>query len=129
MSKVSRSVLGLPAIIRLIHALLLTGSVLFATSARAEKITIAAAADLKFAMDEIVSAFKKEHPADEIDVVYGSSGKFSTQIQKNAPYDLFFSADIGFPRELAKAGLAASKCSPTPSAASYCGVLVSTPPS
>jgi molybdate transport system substrate-binding protein len=44
--------------------------------------------------------------------VYGSSGKFHTQIQQDAPYDLYFSADIGYPRELAKQGLAASEVKP-----------------
>ncbi|GAB4088792.1 molybdate ABC transporter substrate-binding protein [Hydrogenophaga soli] len=81
-------------------------------AAHADKITVAAAADLKFAMDDIVAAFKKANPADQVDVVYGSSGKFHTQIQQGAPYDLFFSADIGFVRELAKAGLAASEVKP-----------------
>lgn len=87
-------------------------AVLLAASAHAEKITVAAAADLKFAMDEIVAVYKKANPSDEVDVVYGSSGKFHTQIQQGAPYDLFFSADIGFPRELAAAGLAASEVKP-----------------
>lgn len=97
---------------RTIKYLLLACSLLFATAAHAEKITIAAAADLKFAMDEIITAFKKDHPGDEVEVVYGSSGKFHTQVQQAAPYDLFFSADIGFPRELAKSGLAASEVTP-----------------
>jgi molybdate transport system substrate-binding protein len=82
------------------------------SSASAEKITIAAAADLKFAMDEIVAGFNKNHSGDEIQIIYGSSGKFHTQIQQGAPYDLFFSADIAFPRELAKQGLAASEVKP-----------------
>ncbi|MBI4724624.1 MAG: molybdate ABC transporter substrate-binding protein [Rhodomicrobium sp.] len=80
--------------------------------AHAEKITVAAAADLKFAMDEIVKSFKAAQPSSDIDVIYGSSGKFHTQIQQGAPYDLFFSADIGFPRELAKNGFAASEVKP-----------------
>ncbi|MDX2218669.1 MAG: molybdate ABC transporter substrate-binding protein [Burkholderiales bacterium] len=95
-----------------IKSLLLACALLFAASAHAEKITIAAAADLKFAMDEIVTAFKQANAADEVEVIYGSSGKFHTQIQQNAPYDLYFSADIGFPRELAKAGFAASDAKP-----------------
>ena len=87
-------------------------TLLLSLSAYAEKVTIAAAADLKFAMDEIVTTFKKATPADDVEVVYGSSGKFQTQIQQGAPYDLYFSADITFPRELAKAGFAASEVKP-----------------
>jgi molybdate transport system substrate-binding protein len=83
-------------------------SLLFATTAHAEKITVAAAADLKFAMDEIVTGFNQSHPGNTVEVIYGSSGKFQTQIQQGAPYDLFFSADINYPREMAKKGLAAS---------------------
>ncbi len=90
----------------------LLASLLFAATAHAEKVTIAAAADLKFAMDEIVATFRQAHPADEVDVIYGSSGKFHTQIRQAAPYDLYFSADIAYPRELAKAGLAASAVQP-----------------
>lgn len=97
---------------KLFRQWLTAGALLLALTAHAEKITIAAAADLKFAMDEIVTTFKKTNAGDEVDVIYGSSGKFHTQIQQGAPYDLFFSADIGFPRELAKAGLAASEVKP-----------------
>jgi molybdate transport system substrate-binding protein len=81
---------------------------LWAAPARAEKITVAAAADLTFALDEIVTLFKKDNPGDVVEVVYGSSGKLYAQIKEGAPYDLFFSGDIAFPRELAKNGLAAS---------------------
>lgn len=84
----------------------------FMPAVHAEKITVVAAADLKFALDEIVMAFKQVHPADQVTVIYGSSGKFHTQIQQGAPYDMYFSADIGFPRKLAKAGLAASAVTP-----------------
>jgi molybdate transport system substrate-binding protein len=82
------------------------------SAARAEKATIAAAADLKFAMDEIVASFKTSHPGDEVIAIYGSSGKLHTQILEGAPYDLFFSADIAFPRMLVKKGLAASEVMP-----------------
>jgi molybdate transport system substrate-binding protein len=87
-------------------------ALLLALTARAEKVTIAAAADLKFAMDEIVARFKMTNSADEVDAVYGSSGKFHTQIQQGAPYDLFFSADIAYPLELAKSGFAAPDVKP-----------------
>lgn len=97
---------------KLIKPLLFVCSLLLSLSAHAEKITVAAAADLKFAMDEIVITFKKANSGDEIDVIYGSSGKFHTQIQQGAPYDLYFSADISFPRELAKNGFSASEVKP-----------------
>ena len=97
---------------KFIKSLLLAGAVLLSGAAQAEKITVAAAADLKFAMDEIAVAFKKANPADAVEIIYGSSGKFHTQIRQGAPYDLFFSADIDFPRELAKAGFAGSPVVP-----------------
>ena len=96
----------------MLHKLLLACTLVLSLSAHAEKITVAAAADLKFAMDEIAASFKSASPGDEINVIYGSSGKFHTQIQQGAPYDLFFSADIGFARELAKRGLTASEVKP-----------------
>lgn len=98
----------MPCILRVVAALLL----LLSPSVHAETVTVAAAADLRFAMDEIVAAFRKTSPADVVNVVYGSSGKFHTQIRQGAPYDLYFSADIAFPRELARSGLAASEVKP-----------------
>ena len=92
--------------------LLATCALLLSHAALAEKITIAAAADLKFAMDDIVALFKPAHPGDDVNVIYGSSGKFQTQIQQGAPYDLFFSADIGFARQLVNSGFAASGVKP-----------------
>ncbi len=83
-----------------------------AAAGRAETITVAAASDLAFALDEIVSAFESSHPSDRIEVVYGSSGKFHTQIRQGAPYDLYFSADIALPRQLAASGFAASEVTP-----------------
>jgi len=77
-----------------------------------DRITIAAAADLKFALEEIVFAFRQAHPADQVETIYGSSGKFHTQIQQGAPFDLYFSADIAYPRLLEKEGLAASPVRP-----------------
>jgi molybdate transport system substrate-binding protein len=89
--------------------ILLLSAMFTSTPFAAEKITLAAAADLKFCLDEIVTAFKKTHVGADVDVVYGSSGNFKTQIEQGAPFDLYFSADIEFPRELAKAGFAASE--------------------
>lgn len=90
---------------RFLSALLLLFA-LAATSAQAESITIAAAADLKFAMDDVVATFKKENAKEQVEVVYGSSGKAHTQIQQGAPYDLYFSADIAYPQQLVAEGFA-----------------------
>ena len=77
-----------------------------------EGVLIAAAADLKFSLDQIVVDFRQGHPDAVIDVSYGSSGNFAAQIRQNAPFDLFFSADIDYPRKLATDGFAASSIVP-----------------
>lgn len=92
--------------------LVLAAGLAFSTLAAAGSIAIAAASDLKFAMDEIAADFRKANPSDKVEVIYGSSGKFHTQVQQGAPYDLFFSADIAYPRELARLGFAASDVRP-----------------
>ena len=77
-------------------------------SAPAE-LTIAAAADLKFALDDLVKEFKDQSPTTKINVTYGSSGNFFAQLQNGAPFDLFFSADIAYPRKLAESGFGADE--------------------
>lgn len=72
----------------------------------AGKMTIAAAADLRYALDDIVAEYRAENPAANINVIYGSSGKMTTQLLNGAPYDIFFSADIAFPEKLHAEGFA-----------------------
>lgn len=81
---------------------------LSASAAQAEPLRIAAASDLKFALDAVSAEFKRSIDDGHIDIVYGSSGKFFAQIQQGAPFDLYFSADISYPAQLAAAGLAAA---------------------
>src|ERR1700674_210480 len=73
--------------------------------AQGQEIRIAAAADLKFAMGELAEKFEKQS-GTKVNVTYGSSGNFFSQIQNGAPFDLFFSADIEYPKKLEVAGLA-----------------------
>ena len=75
--------------------------------ARAEgrDIRVAAAADLKFAMGELAEKFEKQS-GTKVNVTYGSSGNFFSQMRNGAPFDLFFSADIEYPKRLEAAGLA-----------------------
>lgn len=69
-------------------------------------VRVAAAADLKFALDEIVRIAEREQPDLDVEVTYGSSGMFLQQIVNGAPYDLYLSADLAFPQQLVDQGLA-----------------------
>ena len=66
-------------------------------------LTIAAASDLQFALQQIAEPFRAAHRDLDLRIVYGSSGNFFTQISNGAPFDIFLSADIDYPRRLAAA--------------------------
>ncbi len=70
----------------------------------AEEITIAAASDLNFAFKDLVAEYEKTS-GHHVKLSLGSSGNFYSQIQNGAPFDLYFSADIGYPKKLEEAGL------------------------
>lgn len=70
----------------------------------AEEITVAAASDLNFAFKELVGEYEKT-TGNHVKLSLGSSGNFYSQIQNGAPFDLYFSADIGYPKKLEEAGL------------------------
>jgi molybdate transport system substrate-binding protein len=73
-------------------------------AAQSVEVRIAAASDLKFAMDSIISVFEKSHKIN-VAATYGSSGKLYEQIVSKAPFDLFFSADEAYPNRLSELGL------------------------
>lgn len=77
----------------------------FAVSAEAQTLRVAAAADLQFAMNDLAGRYEKE-TGRKVAVSYGSSGNFRTQIENGAPFDLFFSADVQYPKLLISAGVA-----------------------
>jgi len=70
----------------------------------AQQITVASAADLQFAMQDIVTQFQQK-TGITIKVSYGSSGNFFQQLQNGAPFDLFFSANLDYAKKLEAAGL------------------------
>ena len=72
-------------------------------------VRVAAASDLQFALAEIVSAFTVADPGIDVDVAYGSSGTYHAQILQRAPFDLFLSADMDYPRDLIAKGRAAQE--------------------
>ena len=69
------------------------------------KLSIAAAADLQFALAEAGRQIHRQHPGIDLAIDYGSSGNFYAQIRNGAPFDLFLSADVQYPRNLAHGGL------------------------
>ena len=71
---------------------------------QAQEITLAAAADLQFAFQDIAARFQKD-TGHNVKTIFGSSGNFFAQIQNGAPFDMFFSADIGYPQKLEASGL------------------------
>lgn len=77
-----------------------------------EPVRIAAASDLRYAMEAIKDQFHAEYPGLEMEVIYGSSGRFRSQIENGAPFDLYFSADIAYPKALKEAGLVSGDVMP-----------------
>lgn len=73
---------------------------IFSTGQTYKKIIIAAAANLKVALDSIITTFKKQYPEAEVQVIYGASGKLYEQISSDAPFDIFLSADMDYPNKL-----------------------------
>jgi molybdate transport system substrate-binding protein len=67
--------------------------------------TIAAAADLQFALTEIAESFRSE-TGREVKLTFGSSGNFFRQIEDGGPFQMFLSADEQFILQLAEKGLA-----------------------
>jgi molybdate transport system substrate-binding protein len=74
-------------------------------SACAQEIAVAAAADLSAALPEIVAKYKGR-TGQEVKLTFGASGNLTTQIRNGAPFDIFFSADEDYPKQLIDADLA-----------------------
>jgi molybdate transport system substrate-binding protein len=72
--------------------------------AAAQKLNIAAASDLESVFPAVVARFQQQ-TGRTVDVTFGSSGNFFSQLQNGAPFDVFFSADIDYPRQLEAARL------------------------
>ncbi|MDN6280576.1 MAG: molybdate ABC transporter substrate-binding protein [Psychroflexus sp.] len=73
-----------------------------------EKIEIAAAANMQFPIKELTASFE-EKTGIPTSVSIASSGKLTNQIKNGAPYEVFLSADMGYPEELYKKDFTAGK--------------------
>jgi molybdate transport system substrate-binding protein len=69
------------------------------------QVAVAAAGDLRGVLDELKTGFEAGHPGIQLQLSFGASGSLTAQIQQGAPFDVFLSADEGFPQQLQKAGL------------------------
>ena len=75
-----------------------------AAGAQTGELRVAAASDLRPAFPTLADRFERE-TGRRVGLTFGSSGNFFAQIQNGAPFDVFFSADIDYPRRLEAAGL------------------------
>lgn len=73
---------------------------LLSTSLFAKNITIAVAANVSYAIDELKKEFNKEYPDINVRVILGGSGKLTAQIRNGAPFELFMSANMIYPQAL-----------------------------
>ena len=69
-------------------------------SVYAQKANIAAAANLRYVLEEIKTQYIKENPKAILQITYGASGTLTQQIMNGAPFDLFLSADTVFPEKI-----------------------------
>jgi molybdate transport system substrate-binding protein len=74
------------------------------TPARRGRVRVAAASDLNAALGQLITRFGAAHDVD-VSVSYGSSGTFYAQLINQAPFDMFLSADVAYPNQLAARGL------------------------
>jgi molybdate transport system substrate-binding protein len=72
-------------------------------------INVAVAANVSYAIDELVKVFEKKYPDTKVKITLGSSGKLTAQIKNGAPYDVFVSANMDYPNFLYENKLAISK--------------------
>ncbi|MRI83334.1 MAG: molybdate ABC transporter substrate-binding protein [Nitratiruptor sp.] len=81
---------------------------LLATYAMAQ-IRVAIAANMSYAMPELLQAFHQRYPQIQVQTIIGSSGKLATQILHGAKYDLYLSADGSYPARLYHEGKSATR--------------------
>jgi molybdate transport system substrate-binding protein len=71
---------------------------------------ILASSNLKFVLPKVVESFYEKYPDASVHIQYGSSGELANQIiNKNKEYDIYFSANIKYPKEIYKAKKCATK--------------------
>jgi len=70
-------------------------------------VRVAAAADLRFVLEDAAQRLAARQPPIVLQATYASSGVLHTQLQQRAPFDVFLSADSDYPADLVQQGIAA----------------------
>ncbi|TKX30109.1 molybdate ABC transporter substrate-binding protein [Campylobacter sp. MIT 12-5580] len=89
--------------------LFVLASLLLASSLWAEKISVFVASSASKAMQEVKDEFIKKHPKDEVELIFGASGKHYQLLKEGREFDLFFSADAKYAAQIEKDGNAITK--------------------
>ncbi|HJU83499.1 MAG TPA: molybdate ABC transporter substrate-binding protein [Holophagaceae bacterium] len=74
-------------------------------AAQTRTLRVAAAADLRGALEKVQAAYQQRHPDTRIESTFGASGSLVAQIRQGAPFDVLLAADLDFPRRLEREGL------------------------
>jgi molybdate transport system substrate-binding protein len=85
------------------------GILVLGLSLFAGQINIAVAANVSYAINDLISEFNKTNPDTKVEVTLGSSGKLTAQIKNGAPYNLFMAANMKYPEALYSEELAITK--------------------
>ena len=85
------------------------GTLLFMSSLYAGSINVAIAANVSYASEALIKEFNKEYPQTKVKITLGSSGKLSAQIRHGAPYHIFMSANMSYPKALYDVKIAIDK--------------------
>lgn len=72
-------------------------------------VRVAAASDLKYVLDEARARLARRDSSIRVEPAYGSSGNFHAQMRQRAPFDLYLSADVEYPRALVAAGIGSER--------------------
>ena len=72
-------------------------------------VRVAAAADVKYALDEAAVRLARHQPSIRVEATYGSSGSMHAQLRQRAPFDVYLSADIDYPRDLVSQGIGSDR--------------------
>lgn len=75
----------------------------------AQTLKVAAAANLRYVLEEIKKQYEAENPASKVEITFGSSGTLTQQILNGAGFELFLAADTDFPKKIAEGGFAAGE--------------------